>query len=106
METMGTARTCAQCGKPIEGRNARAKYCSIKCNNDAGNEKRRQQIIASRQDRTCGQCGKPIAPEMTGRARFCSPGCRTQWFNAVHIKARTAERTAARSGRSCVECGR
>lgn len=83
----------------MDGRAANARYCSRECNDDAQNDKKRARVIAARQDRACAWCGGPIAPEVTGRARFCKPECRTRWFNRRASQAKSERYRMARETR-------
>jgi hypothetical protein len=72
---------CQHCGKEMVGRANQARYCSLRCRNDAAIEKRRQRIKAKRDAHPslkwgwCVHCEKRFP--LTRRDRqYCSSACR------------------------------
>lgn len=66
-------KKCALCGKPIEGRNYRAKYCSEECRRKVSHEretKRRKEYKCLTERRKTRQEEKPIRTLAVGLAEM------------------------------------
>jgi predicted nucleic acid-binding Zn ribbon protein len=77
IDTSQSTRLCAQCGDPIPTDNARALYCSAKCNlafNKAKRLAHLKEITPREQWPHCQQCGEPFLSLKPDQAT-CSARC-------------------------------
>jgi hypothetical protein len=75
---------CRQCAKPIRGRGAQARYCSVRCRLDAQIERRRQRTKKTWEGNLwrdgrywlcCQRCDSQFW-SVRRDAQYCSAACR------------------------------
>lgn len=65
-------KTCKKCGKQIKSESPIAKFCSRECRNDSF----RKPLPL------CEMCGETCSKH---NARFCSPGCKKEWYRGENV---------------------
>lgn len=68
-------KTCVQCGGSMEGKIARAIYCSKACGTAATNAARDARVRGKRLGRACVSCGDSL-DHRNSKAIYCSKNCR------------------------------
>ncbi len=82
-------RVCRVCGEPIVGRDRRAIYCSVTCNQRARDRMRHDRELDARRAARAAQrcpCDNPLqllARKKLAHSRFCDD-CRTQQHRQQH----------------------
>lgn len=75
---------CAVCGREVESKCSRQKYCSHECYNLARKVALKPQVPL--EETTCQACGKKFTEHYKGE-KFCSDECRFNYFSPEMIAA-------------------
>lgn len=95
-------RDCAQCGGPIRGRTARAKFCSYGCKERFHAAARRVETNGRLRGRQCVVCSAEIASR-SGKAICCSKKCSERYRN--ERRQRLRREAWEQTKPICQECG-
>lgn len=85
------SRPCEHCGAIMEDPNPKARFCGVKCKNDAKNARVHARFLAASAERTCQACGTSLVGRRTD-ARWCSEKCGNSHPDRAVIRAKTKRR--------------